>query len=242
MLEVNVLKGYNTERGFLGPYEQSYLSSHGFGETNIIDEGGETVVYRKPGDNFVTKAVRDNDSKKWNKTARNAADRAEALVVGGEIGASPPAYRVEDRTVRQIYVNLEGFSLEDALRNADKKAVRRTLEGIKKFHDRGIHFRDTSLSNIYDSARTGYVTVDSTNIGYTRRESKKYTMGDLAQTLWEADNRGIGDLYFDGVGDIYGSRVQDELGDIRIEQQRTGKVDRTELLPLSPSELRRAAA
>lgn len=221
----------------MGPDEQLYVSS--ITNPRIIGEGGESVVYRTPGDPFVTKVFRDKP--KFAHTARSISDRAASTVLAGEIGIAPPAYRKSERIVRQKHVDLKGASLEDAFRNDDTGALIRVLASLRRYHGKGIFLGDTAASNLLDPARTGgYIAVDATRIGYSGNNGDRYALADLAQTQWEADERGRGDTFLDTVGRVYGSQVKSELSDRRAEDQSRGRFIKLHVQPLDANQLRRA--
>ncbi len=222
----------------MGPNEQAYVSS--LTNPRVIGEGGESVVFRTPGDAYVTKAFRDRA--KFARSNRTSSERADSTVVAGQIGIAPPAHKDGKRIVRQKYVDVGDASIEDALHRRDTGPITRVLERLKRYHKRGIYLGDTAVSNLFDPARTGgIITVDATHVGYSGNERQKYALGDLEQTLFESDYRNRGDIFLDAVGRVYGRGVQEELIEKRAEQKRRGRVKRIHLRPLEAEQLRRAA-
>ncbi len=194
----------------MGRKEQSYISSIPGAET--IGEGGETVSYRVPGSRFVVKAFRNKDHKWKARGSKTASQRAEAVVSAGRIaGFSPPARRIDDKLIAQEYVQgARDAVLERTLQNGDAEAVKSTLSGLRRYHERGILLGDAALSNVLDQERTGYVTVDSTK--WKRASaSDDYITRDLDKLHREAAYFGRDDLLISSIESVYGKNVASQL-------------------------------
>ena len=211
MLKVELIRNYNTERGFLGHDEQSFLAE--VGPSDVVGEGGETVVFRprnEPG--IVYKAFRDRDKTWIPRGSMSSDERADALVYAGEIGIGPKAERVGSlRIVKQPYRHgINRASIKNSLLSGDDRAVERTLKELKRYHDQGKTPGDANLTNITDPSVVGYITFDGTK---ARADGKpgEYRSRDLDKLYREAEFYDVGNTFLKGVDKVYGAGVLEKL-------------------------------
>jgi hypothetical protein len=211
---LNVIKGYNTERGVLGEKEQAYISSltSTLGPFKIVGEGGETVSFRYEKEpDYVYKAFRDNDHY-WK--AFTATQRADNIVYSYKKGVAPEAERKKGvNVVKQRYIeDVNKSSLKTALINDDYWTVTSTLDGLKTdYHEKGWTPGDTNLGNIINKEDRGHVSVDVTKARFDG-EPFEYASRDLGKLYTESVKQvGKGDLLLNGVRKVYGGSFAENL-------------------------------